>query len=127
VTKEIKSDPAPDLLTALCKSCGLPEPVREYRFHPVRKWRFDHAWPAPDHKIALEIEGGVWTRGRHTRGAGYLGDMAKYREAAIAGWCVLRVTPAEVRTVAVDLIRRAMEERRESPFPEALKGWRDVR
>lgn len=44
-----------------------------------------------------------------TRGKGYLDDMHKYREAAIAGWCVLRVTPTEISTVAVDLVWRAVE------------------
>jgi len=36
---------------------GLPEPEREYRFHPRRKWRFDAAWP--DAKLAVEVEGGA--------------------------------------------------------------------
>lgn len=77
-------------------AAGLPEPVAEYRFHPVRKWRFDYAWPAQ--KIALEVEGGVWTGGRHTRGAGFLKDCEKYNTAAIFGWRVLRVTPAQLMT-----------------------------
>ena len=45
---------------------NLPAPVPEFRFHPERKWRFDFAWP--EHKIAVEQEGGVWIQGRHTRG-----------------------------------------------------------
>lgn len=61
---------------------------REYRFHPVRRWRFDFA--IPEEKIAIEIEGGVWTRGRHTRGAGYTADLEKYNTATVMGWRVLR-------------------------------------
>lgn len=34
-----------------------PEFVREHRFHPTRRWRFDFAWP--DEKVALEVEGGT--------------------------------------------------------------------
>lgn len=70
---------------------GIEIPVAEYRFHKTRKWRFDYAWPA--YKVALEIEGGVYTRGRHTRPSGFLGDMEKYNAAAVAGWTVIRCTP----------------------------------
>lgn len=104
--KRAKVEPKPDLFPAACVAAGLPVPVKEHRFHAVRKWRFDYAWPAQ--RIALEVEGGIWTRGRHTRGAGYLGDMHKYREAALAGWCVLRVTPDELDTVAINLVWRAV-------------------
>lgn len=73
-----------------CSSGGMPTPVPEYKFHPTRKWLFDFAWP--EQKVALEIEGGAWTGGRHTRGKGYESDCAKYSEAAVLGWKVLRVT-----------------------------------
>ena len=65
-----------------------PEIVTEHRFHPVRRWRFDLA--IPSHRIAIEVEGGIWTRGRHTRGSGYLADLEKYNEATALGWAVLR-------------------------------------
>lgn len=68
----------------------FPRPVREYRFHDTRKWRFDFAWP--DLKIAVECEGGAWSGGRHTRGAGFIGDCEKYNAAALAGWRVFRFT-----------------------------------
>jgi len=64
--------------------------VREYRFHPARRWRFDFAFPA--RRIAIEVDGGVWARGRHTRGGGYIADAEKYNEAVVLGWRVLRVT-----------------------------------
>ncbi len=72
---------------AICVSIGLTEPVEEYRFCH-RKWAFDFCWP--ECKIALEVEGSIWTQGRHTRGSGFLKDMEKYNEAAILGWRVLR-------------------------------------
>lgn len=73
---------------------GLPAgAVAEYRFNPTRRWRFDWAWP--DARIALEIEGGAWTQGRHTRGSGFLADMEKYNAAGLAGWRVFRVTPQQ--------------------------------
>jgi very-short-patch-repair endonuclease len=85
------SQPDP-LFLALVKRAKLPEPVAEYRFDPTRRWRADYAWP--EHKLALEVEGGVWTNGRHTRGAGFLNDMSKYNRLACLGWRLLRCTPA---------------------------------
>ena len=79
-------------LARLLAAAGLPQPVQEHRFHPVRKWRFDYAWP--EHRLALEVEGGTWSGGRHTRGAGYERDCEKYNAAALLGWKVLRVTTA---------------------------------
>ena len=70
---------------------GLPRPEREHKFDAKRRWRFDYAWP--ERMIALEVEGGVWTAGRHTRGAGFIKDMEKYNRAAVLGWRLLRVTP----------------------------------
>ena len=90
----------------LCRAHRLPEPIPEYQFHPTRKWRFDYAWPL--HKLALEVEGGIWTQGRHTRGAGALADMEKYSEAAILGWRLLYVTPDQARGPAIEMIRRAV-------------------
>ncbi len=89
----------------------LPAPETEYRFHEHRKWRFDFAWPA--YKVAVEIEGGVWTRGRHVRGRGFMGDCEKYNEAALLDWMVLRVTPDMVGNgAALDYLRRALETRK---------------
>jgi very-short-patch-repair endonuclease len=69
---------------------NLPEPVREWRFHPVRRWKFDFAWV--DKMVAVECEGGTWSGGRHVRGKGFEGDCWKYSNAAVLGWKVLRVT-----------------------------------
>jgi hypothetical protein len=82
----------------------MPEPVREYEFHPDRKWRFDFAWP--DRKVAAECEGATWSRGRHTRGAGFQADCEKYNAAAVMGWRVLRFPKANFE--AADTIARAL-------------------
>ena len=78
------------IFLALLKKEGLV-PVKEYKFHPTRKWRFDYAFP--ESMVAVEVEGGVWTGGRHTSGAGFLKDMEKYNTALLHGWRVYRVTP----------------------------------
>jgi very-short-patch-repair endonuclease len=78
-----------------CELIGLPKPVAEFRFHPTRRWRFDWAWP--DRSIAVEVDGAVFTGGRHTRGAGYEKDLEKLSEALCLGWRVLRVSTGMVR------------------------------
>ena len=81
--------------------------IPEHRFHPLRKWRFDWAWP--DQMLALEIEGGVWVGGRHTSGAGFVKDMEKYNAATLLGWRILRVTPSQMKNgEAYDLIDQAL-------------------
>ena len=85
----------------------LPEPEREYRFAPPRRWRFDFAWPGM--MLALEVEGGVWSTGGHTSGKGFTDDCEKMNEALCRGWRVIRVTGAQVKSgAAADWLRRAM-------------------
>lgn len=76
-------------------SSNIPEFKREYKFHPIRKWRIDFCWP--EYLLAVEIEGGVWISGRHTRPTGFIKDKEKYNELAHFGFCLLRFTPAEIR------------------------------
>ena len=78
------------------RAAKLPTPVREFRFHPSRKWRFDFAFV--DQMIALEIDGATWTGGRHTRGSGYESDCEKLNEAAVLGWRVFRATRTMVKS-----------------------------
>ena len=88
-------------LVALFRVNNLPIPVTEYRFHPTRRWRYDYAWP--DRLIAVEIEGGVWRNGRHTRGLGFLGDMEKYNTGVKLGWRILRYTPQNMAEALNDV------------------------
>jgi very-short-patch-repair endonuclease len=76
-------------------------PKEEYRFHPKRRWRFDLA--IPELKVAIEIEGGIWTGGRHTRGTGYQKDMEKYNAAQMLGWKVFRYTPQQLDECIADM------------------------
>lgn len=93
-----------------------PELEKEYQFHPTRKWRFDAAHPSS--KIAVELEGGVWTGGRHTRGSGYTLDCIKYNQAALLNWKVFRLTadmlttnPAGHLQPIIELMKRSLATR----------------
>ena len=84
--------------------------VAEHKFASDRKWRMDYAHLGL--LISIEVEGGIWTGGRHTRGSGFLKDMEKYSEAAILGWCVLRITPDMIKKgAAYQLVDRALTMR----------------
>ena len=76
-----------DNFEAQMKAAGLPTPAREYRFHDKRRFRFDFAFP--ELKLAIEIHGGEWVRGRHMRAPGFLRDCDKMNLAIICGWRVL--------------------------------------
>jgi len=90
------------------RALRLPEPVREYRFDAIRRWKFDFAWPAQ--KVAVECEGGIWTSGRHTRGAGFESDCEKYNAATLQGWRVVRFTSGMVKNgAAIDTLIGAMK------------------
>lgn len=84
-----------DELAFQLKAAKIPY-EREIRFHPKRRWRWDFV--VQDTKIAIEVEGGIWGMGRHTRGAGFQKDAEKGNEAVILGWKVLRVTPQHIRS-----------------------------
>lgn len=68
----------------------------ELQFHPTRKWRFDFAIPA--FHIAVEVDGGVWSGGRHSGGAGQIKDMEKGNAAVMLGWRVLHYTPQQIKS-----------------------------
>jgi very-short-patch-repair endonuclease len=72
------------------RAAGGPRLMCEVVFHPTRKWRFDFA--DREKRVAVELEGGVWTGGAHTRGEHYESDCEKYNAAAALGWRVFRLT-----------------------------------
>lgn len=85
---------------------------REYKFLHDRRFRFDVA--IPEKKIAIEFEGGVWTRGRHTRGKGYINDVKKYNLAVMHQWKLLRYTVENTKKIGweisiTDEVRKLIE------------------
>ncbi len=93
---------------AILKIANIDRPVTEFIFHPTRKWRMDYAWPY--YKVAVEVEGGVFSGGRHTRGVGFMGDMEKYNTATSMGWKILRVTPSTLLKIeTVQLIKTTIK------------------
>jgi hypothetical protein len=78
------------------QAAGVPAWTPEHRFHATRRWRLDYAWP--ERLVAVEVHGGTWADGRHTRGAGFASDREKMNTALLVGWRVLEVTTDHVRS-----------------------------
>jgi len=106
---------AEELLALHIRAAKLPEPQREFKFHPYRKWRFDFLWTKE--KLAIEINGGnrmavigkngkAVAVGRHTKPD----DYRKLNEAVILGYSVLQFTPDMVKTgEALQMIERGLK------------------
>ena len=101
----------------LARAAGLPipEPEREYRFCPPRRWRADFWFGGvllgtDQHSgdLAVEVEGGVLNQGRHQRPKGFSDDIAKYNEMAFMGIMLIRCTGEQVHSgEALRMIQRA--------------------
>ena len=89
----------PNIVAAYFREIGLPRPVFEYCFHPTRKWRLDIAWP--EERVVLEVQGGIFIQGRHSRGAALLKEWEKLNTLAGMGWRVLYCQPKDVCTGAM--------------------------
>ena len=101
----MKTSKLEELLFWQIKAYDMPMPIREYRFCD-RRWKFDFAYP--DIKLAVEVEGAIWTGGRHTRGVGFMNDCEKYNKAQLLGWIVLRYTSEDIKNLkAINEIKEA--------------------
>lgn len=89
-----KPDGDVDLLCWQLDNVGLPH-EREHRFHDRRKWRFDIAFPAV--KLAIEIDGGLFIDGGHSRGRARINDMERDIAANLLGWLVVRMPPEWIK------------------------------
>lgn len=87
------------LLGVQLEQAGIPF-EREFRFAPPRRWRADFAVRGPlwttAPSILVEIDGGAFVAGRHSRGTGVENDAEKQSAAAILGYRVIRATPRQV-------------------------------
>lgn len=99
------------------KAFNLPEPERQFLFHPTRKWRADFCWPSK--KIIVEIEGGIWrgfgkkeSGGAHSHPSNIERDIDKYNAATALGYRIYRFTEKQLETLeAVKIIVHEFEEK----------------
>lgn len=120
-----KPNAGEETLALHLRASGI-EFVREYRFGAehvglgprlrerlkaagLQDWRADFA--LPELKLLIEVEGGAWlSKSRHTTGAGFSADLAKYDSAMRLGFNVYRVSPEMVKQGrAIDTIKQLVE------------------
>lgn len=85
--------------------------VEEHRFHDTRRWRFDFALPRLH--LAIEVQGGIWTLGRHSRGGkAQLAEMEKMNMAVLFGWSVLYFSPQQIHSgEALAFVKQVYDQR----------------
>ena len=105
----VKSSQGELLMEQLLTEADVPF-TREYKFHPERRWRFDFVLLPLTRKIAIEIEGGIFNKGRHTRGKGFENDLIKYNQAVMDGWRVLRYSTGQVHPPNVQEIKELWQK-----------------
>ena len=77
-----------DIFAAQLDAVGLDGYVREYQAIPGRRFRFDFCWVKE--RLAVEIQGGTYSRGAHARPLGIKRDYEKGNLAVQFGWRVLQ-------------------------------------
>lgn len=88
---------------------GLPRPERELKLIPGRKFQSDFVWQAA--RLIVEVEGGTYNGGRHTRGKGFESDAFKYNELTCLGYKIIRVTGKHIKDgSALKWIERILEQ-----------------
>ena len=116
----MKKNEAADALVKQIEMNELPIPQREYHFaprdtdgKPLRRWRFDLAWPVQ--LLAVEIDGSMFTGGRHGGQPSAVRDIEKRQAAAVMGWRVIPMTPQQaISGDGVEMIGAAL---RPAKFP----------
>jgi len=99
-----------ETLLLFIKSEGLPIPEREVAFARSigRRWRFDFAYP--DKMVAIEVQGGIYVRGAHSRGTGLERDYEKINNAQMLGWTVFQFSRKMIENgQAIKFIKKALK------------------
>lgn len=78
----------------------------------MKDWRFDFAWP--ELLFSVEVEGGLFVNGRHSRGEGFEADLEKYRHALLLGWTVFRCGAKMIKSGVALTTIEALYQRLES-------------
>ena len=96
-------------LVAAIKAAGLPPVQTELKFHPVRKWRMDVSFL--DYQLSIEVQGGTYSHGRHSRGPQMHNDYDKLNAAQLLGWRVLYFDTKHIKDIdtTVETIRQMLK------------------
>lgn len=87
-----------------CKVYQVPV-QREFRI-PGRQFRYDFMVPVEGHAgIVVEIHGGLFVNGGHSRGAAFERDLEKQHRALLHGYLFVAFSTGQVRSAsAIDTV-----------------------
>lgn len=89
---------------------GLTGYVREFVAIKGRRFRFDFAYIQPEHRLLVEIQGGVWSGGAHGRPTGISRDYEKINLAVQNNWKVVQFDTKMVKNgEAIECVKRILE------------------
>ena len=89
-------------------SRGLPEPLLQFKFLDDRRYKADFAWPAI--QLLVEVDGGTFSKGRHSRPTGRSNDCVRDIEALLAGFTTVRLTTDLVESgQGADLVQQVID------------------
>lgn len=91
---------------------GYSKPVRQYMFHPTRKYRADFGFV--DEKVLVEIMGTRSARSAHTTVMGYHSDCIRMCQAQALGWAILYIDSMfdQDWRLAVQLVKDVLDVRK---------------
>ena len=101
VKRSVEKDTIHAILDMLKLTNQIDDYVLELKFDELRKFRFDYAIPSL--KIAIEFEGIMSAKSRHTTVTGYTNDCKKYNFAQKKGWKVMRYTALNYLDLEADM------------------------
>ena len=91
------------ILVEQLKAAGVASEnmIREHKFHPKRKWRFDVAIVSVLQSLGIEIQGGLWSgvadaKRAHAMPLNIMRDYEKHNAAVVLGWKVLYFVPEQI-------------------------------
>lgn len=95
-----------DALAFQMRIAGLPVPIPQFMPIPGRKLAFDFGFP--DWRLLIEVQGGIWTKGKHGRGSGIIQDQDKLNLAVLNGYFTLQFSVNHIDDgTALRVIQRA--------------------
>jgi len=97
------------------------ELATEVKLIPKRRFRYDYVHY--DSKVVIEVNGGNWTHGRHTRPANLLSEYEKLNLAQNLGFNVFILTGEMITADWLNLIATTIKMK--SLYQSELKGYSD--
>lgn len=81
---------------------AAPEITIERQAKVIQGRKFAYDFCLPKQRVLIEIQGGTFSGGRHTRGNGYSADCEKLRLATFDNWRILWYDSKSINTEEIE-------------------------